>query len=53
MPNLSSVFLLLYFCAIIGVGIYVLVLLGRFVNAHERMASAVERAAQSLERERK
>jgi hypothetical protein len=53
MPNLSTLFLVLYFCVVVGVGIYVLLLLGRFVSAHERIASAMERAAQGLDRERK
>jgi hypothetical protein len=51
MANLGSIFLVLYFCLIVGVGIYVLVLLGRFVSAHERIASALERTAQNSQRE--
>jgi hypothetical protein len=43
----------LYFCIWIGLGIYVLTLLSRFVRAHERMAAALERAAPNLHRENK
>ena len=53
MPALGGVFLILYFCVVIGIGIFVLVLLSRFVSAHERIASALERAAQNLQRENK
>ena len=48
---MATTFLVLYVCAIIGVGIYVLTLLSRFVQAHERIAGALERTAQNIRRE--
>ena len=45
--KLGGLFLVIYFCIVIGVGIFVLVLLNRFVGAHERIASALERIAQN------
>ena len=53
MPAIGGIFLVLYFCFVIAVGIFTLVMFYKFVTAHERIASALERAAQSLERERK
>jgi hypothetical protein len=51
MPAVGGVLLVLYFCFIIGIAIFVLVLLSRFVGAHERIASALERIAQNPPRE--
>ena len=48
---MTSIFLVLYVCAIVGVGIYVLTILSRFVQAHERIAGALERTAQNSRRE--
>jgi SNF family Na+-dependent transporter len=50
MPAIGGVFLILYFCFVIGIGIYLLVLLSRFVGSHERIASALERIAQNQPR---
>jgi hypothetical protein len=38
---------ILYVCVIIGVGIYLLTLLSRFVGAHERIARALEDTARN------
>jgi hypothetical protein len=51
MPNFSVVLMILYFCVLIGVGLYVLTLLSRFVSAHERIAAALERRARHHEHE--
>jgi hypothetical protein len=48
MGTLSGLFLLVYVACIIGVIVYVLKLLGRFVSAHERVASALEIAARKM-----
>ena len=40
-----QIFFILYVLTIIAVGIYVLVLLTRFVRAHERAAEALELVA--------
>jgi hypothetical protein len=47
-PLLSGLFFLVYVVCVIAVIIYVLRLLGRFVNAHERIASALEIVARKL-----
>jgi hypothetical protein len=44
---MTTVILVLYVCTVIGVGLYVLTLLSRFVQAHERIAAALERDARS------
>jgi hypothetical protein len=49
MPTL--LFMILYGCTVIGVSIYLLMLASRFVGAHERIAGALERMAQSQRRE--
>lgn len=41
--NSGTFFFVVYVCVMVGVGLYVLSLLSRFVKAHERMASALER----------
>lgn len=41
-------FALVYFACVIGIIIFVLVMLNRFVNAHERMAQALENIARKL-----
>jgi hypothetical protein len=48
MGTLSGLFLLVYVVCVIAVIIYVLRLLGRFVSAHERVASALEIVARKL-----
>jgi hypothetical protein len=48
MASLSSLFVLIYLACVVGVIIYVLRLLGRFVSAHERVASALETVARKL-----
>lgn len=41
-------FVVVYFLVIIGVAIYLLSLAGRFVDAHERSAEALERMSHNL-----
>ena len=50
MPNLGLLFAILYGCVVIGVVLFLLVLLSRFVKAHERIAAALEGAAANLQR---
>ena len=45
---LGMVFLLVYVGCIVGIVIYVLRLLGRFVSAHERIASSLDIIARKL-----
>jgi len=42
MPTGTGIFLLLYICFVIGVAVFVLILLSRFVSAHERIATALD-----------
>ena len=42
----SEIFALFYACAVIGAVIYLFRLLGRLVQAHERIATALERNQQ-------
>lgn len=42
------IFILLYLSAIVGVGVYLIVLLARFVKAHQRGAEALEAIARKL-----
>lgn len=53
MPTYLSIlpvlFILVYIVVIIVVAIYVLVLMTRFVTAHQRGAQALERVAASME----
>jgi SNF family Na+-dependent transporter len=51
MSGVGGTFLILYFCFLIGIAIFLLVLISRFVGAHERIASALERIAQNPPRE--
>lgn len=51
MPAVGGILLVLYFCFIVGIAIFILVLLSRFVGAHERIASALERIAQKPPRD--
>jgi hypothetical protein len=48
MGTLSGLFALVYVACVIVVIIYVLRLLGRFVNAHERVAGALETIARKM-----
>ena len=48
MGTLSGLFFLVYVACVIAVIIYVLRLLGRFVSAHERVASALEIVARKM-----
>ncbi len=41
--NFGTFFVVVYICGLVGVGLYLLTLLGRFVKAHERIAKALER----------
>ena len=41
-PTLGGLFVIVYLACVVAVIIYVLRLLGRFVSAHERIASALE-----------
>ena len=52
-PKLNSRFymeflVVLYFCGIVGVAIFVLTLLSRFVRAHERVADALHTIARKF-----
>jgi hypothetical protein len=47
-PTLGGLFVLVYLACVVAVIIYVLRLLGRFVSAHERVASALEIVARKL-----
>ncbi len=48
MAGLGSIFALIYFACVIGIIICLIRLLYRFVNAHERVASALEIVARKL-----
>jgi hypothetical protein len=48
--TVGGLLVLLYLCFLFGVGLFTLVMLWRFVTAHERIASALDRAARALER---
>jgi hypothetical protein len=41
--SFGTFFVVVYICVLVGVGLYLLTLLGRFVKAHERIAKALER----------
>jgi hypothetical protein len=45
---MGMVFFVVYICALIGVGLYVLGLMSRAVKAHERAAGALERIAHNM-----
>jgi hypothetical protein len=51
MPAIGSLFLALYVLVVIGVSIFLLVLLIRFVAAHQQIAAALERIAQGPSRD--
>ena len=42
---MSILYVILYACFVLGVTLFLLVLINRFVSAHERIASALEKAA--------
>ncbi len=46
--GIAGIITVLYFLAIIGVGIFLLVLLARLVKAHQRGADALETIARKL-----
>ena len=48
MASLGGLFVVAYAACVIAVIIYVLRLMGRFVSAHERTASALEIVARKL-----
>jgi hypothetical protein len=48
MQSFGIVFVILYFCIVIGVTIFVLTLMSRFVKSSERIAGALEEAARNL-----
>jgi len=48
MMDFSGVFVLVYFLVIVAVVVYLIVLAGRFVDAHQRGAEALERISQTL-----
>ena len=53
MAGLSGIFVILYLACVIAVIIYVLRLLGRFVSAHEKMATSLDVIARKLKEEGK
>lgn len=48
MGNTASLIALFYFVAVVGIGIYLLVLVSRFVKSHQRGADALEAIARKL-----
>jgi len=50
MLSFGTFFAVIYGCVVIGVVIFLLTLLSRFVSAHERIAGALEAAASNLRR---
>jgi len=48
LAGLGAVFAFVYFVCVIGVILWVLNLLGRFVAAHERMAESLERISRKF-----
>jgi len=53
MASLGGLFALVYLACVVGVVIYVLRLLGRFVSAHERVASSLDIIARKMRDEAK
>jgi hypothetical protein len=51
MGTLTGLLFLVYVVCIIAVIVYALKLLGRFVSAHERVASALEMVARKMREE--
>lgn len=50
MQIVGGLFVILYACLVIGVGIYLLMLISRFVGAHKRIARALEETARNSNR---
>jgi hypothetical protein len=48
MASLGSFFVLIYLACVVAVIIYILRLLGRFVSAHERVASSLDIIARKM-----
>ena len=48
---MAALLAILYACVVITVTIYIIVLISRFVNSHERIARALERMAESQRRD--
>jgi hypothetical protein len=48
LASLGGLFAIAYLICVVGIVIYVLMLLGRFVSAHERTASALEIISRKL-----
>lgn len=48
MGSFTAVFAMIYLAAIVGVGVFILILLTRFVKAHQRSADALEAIARNL-----
>jgi hypothetical protein len=46
--SLGGFFVLIYLACVVGIIIYVLRLLGRFVSAHERVASSLDIIARKM-----
>jgi len=53
MASLGTFFVFIYLACVIAVIIYVLRLLGRFVSAHERVASSLDIIARKMKDEAK
>ncbi|HTV40398.1 MAG TPA: hypothetical protein VMF08_07480 [Candidatus Sulfotelmatobacter sp.] len=49
--GIGILFVILYFVCIIGVGIYVLWLMSRFVSAHEKIAASLDTVSRKLKDE--
>lgn len=49
--GLGTLFLLVYFAFVIGVTIFILYLLSRFVSAHEKIAASLDTVARKLKDE--
>ena len=46
--SLKILIFILYICFVIGIVIYVMLMIGRFVRAHERAADALETIARKM-----
>jgi hypothetical protein len=53
MAGVGTLFFIVYFICVIAIIIYVLRLLGRFVSAHEKMATSLDIIARKLKDETK
>lgn len=49
MPSYQFIFAIVYVLAVVGLGVYLIVLAARFVKAHQRGAVALEAIARNLE----